>query len=68
MLIQSIHMNLQFKKKKKEMLKKMITGLPAHGRKKTTWRHKWIQFWGHYLSPVLWRYHVQGDEERALLV
>lgn len=50
------------------MLEKMITGLPAHGRKKTTWRHKWIQFWGHYLSPVLWRYHVQGDEERALLV
>ena len=48
---------------KKGILEKTVTSLSADGRKKrmSSMETGHIQFLGHCLAPLLWRYHLEGE-------
>jgi len=40
----------------------------AEMREYHPWTQDWIQFLGYCLSPVLWRYHMEGGRNRGLFI
>ena len=65
-LIQSIHTKLCKKGGiwKRWSLAFQMTEKREHNPR----RHDWIQFLGCCWSPVLWKYHVEGDDDRDLFI